>query len=95
MLLLAVLLQLASPSAEPAPSIGVRLAPDTALIARDRAGTLLVRRFCDTSGLSPCIRTVPDRTLDPGASAIVYNPFYEQPPRLGASELRYALVQTY
>src|SRR4051794_33963153 len=52
------------------------------MTGHDVAGTPILRRFCDTSGLSPCIRTVPDRTLDPGAGAIVYNPFYELPARV-------------
>jgi hypothetical protein len=61
------------------------------MTARDPAGALILRRFCDTSGLSPCIRTVPDRTLDAGATAIVYNPFQELPARLPLRELRYVL----
>ena len=61
------------------------------MTGHDPAGTLLLRRFCDTSGLSPCIRTVPDRTLDPGATTIVYNPFHELPARLPLRELRYVL----
>jgi hypothetical protein len=60
--------------------------------AHDPAGALVLRRFCDTSGLSPCIRTVPDRRLDPGATAIVYNPFDELPPGLALRELRYVLA---
>ena len=60
--------------------------------AHDPAGAMLLRRFCDGSGLSPCIRTVPDRTLDPGASTIVYNPFHELPARLPLRELRYVLA---
>jgi hypothetical protein len=47
------------------------------MTAHDRTGALLLRRLCDTSGLSPCIRTVPDWRLDPGATGIVYNPFHE------------------
>ena len=54
--------------------------------------TLVLRRFCDTSGLSPCIRTVPDRTVDPGATAIVYNPFHELPAGVPLRELRYVLA---
>jgi hypothetical protein len=61
------------------------------MTAHDSAGALVLRRFCDTSGLSPCIRTVPDRTLDPGATAIVYNPFHDLPPLLPLHELRYVL----
>ena len=61
------------------------------MTARDATGVLLLRRFCDGSGLSPCIRTVPDRTLDPGATTIVYNPFHELPARLPLRELRYVL----
>ena len=62
------------------------------MTAHDAAGELVLRRFCDTSGLSPCIRTVPDRTLEPGGSAIVYNPFDELPARLPLRELRYVLA---
>jgi len=62
------------------------------MTAHDPAGAMLLRRFCDGSGLSPCIRTVPDRALDPGASTIVYNPFYELPARLPLRELRYVLA---
>ena len=61
------------------------------MTAHDAAGVLLLRRFCDGSGLSPCIRTVPDRTLDPGATAILYNPFHELPDHLPLRELRYVL----
>jgi hypothetical protein len=61
------------------------------MTAHDPAGALVLRRFCDTSGLSPCIRTVPDRTLGPGATTIVYNPFHELPARLPLRELRYVL----
>jgi murein DD-endopeptidase MepM/ murein hydrolase activator NlpD len=59
--------------------------------AHDAAGAMVLRRFCDASGLSPCIRTLPERTLDPGASTIVYNPFHELPARLPLWELRYVL----
>ena len=62
------------------------------LTAHDTAGRLVLRRFCDTSGLSPCIRTVPDRTLTPGGSGIVYNPFDELPASLPLRELKYALA---
>jgi Peptidase family M23 len=61
------------------------------MTALDGNGRLLLRRFCDTSGLSPCIRTVPDRTLDPGAASIVYNPFHELPAGLPLRELQYVL----
>ncbi|HYC32270.1 MAG TPA: M23 family metallopeptidase [Gemmatimonadales bacterium] len=61
------------------------------MTAHDSAGRLLLRRFCDTSGLSPCIRTVPDRTLNPGGSTIVYNPFDELPPAVPLADLRYVL----
>jgi hypothetical protein len=125
MLLLALLLQAAPPSA--ASPLGVRLAPDTALVERDPAtgagyanfdllitnraasgpplelasivmtayapaGALVLRRFCDGSGLSPCIRTVPDRTLEPGATTIVYNPFYQLPARIPIGALHYVLA---
>jgi len=62
------------------------------MTAHDAAGVLLLRRFCDGSGLSPCIRTVPDRTLEPGATTIVYNPFYQLPARLPLGELQYVLA---
>ena len=61
------------------------------MTAHDPAGRLLLRRFCDTSGLSPCIRTIPDRTLDAGGSTIVYNPFDELPAGVPLRELRYVL----
>jgi hypothetical protein len=59
--------------------------------AYEGSGELVLRRFCDTSGLSPCIHTVPDRRIEPGGPAIVYNPFDELPPGLAPSELRYVL----
>jgi hypothetical protein len=62
------------------------------MTAHDPAGQLVLRRFCDTSGLSPCIRTVPDRVLAPGGSTIVYNPFDELPAGLAPRELRYVLA---
>ncbi len=61
------------------------------MTAHDGAGVLLLRRFCDGSGVSPCIRTVPDRTVDPGATTIVYNPFHQLPAHLPLRELRYVL----
>lgn len=77
--------------------IGSRAAAPLELVsivmtAHDPAGRLVLRRFCDTSGLSPCIRTVPDRVLDPGGSTIVYNPFDELPAGLALRELRYVLA---
>jgi hypothetical protein len=124
-LLVALLVQAAPPSG--GSTLGVRLAPDTALVERDpatgagyanfdllvtnraasgpplelasivmtaydRGGALVLRRFCDGSGLSPCIRTVPDRTLEAGGTTIVYNPFYELPARLPLGELHYVLA---
>ncbi len=62
------------------------------VVTAHAGGQLVLRRFCDTSGLSPCIRTIPDRTIPPGASAIVYNPFDELPAHLPLRELRYVLV---
>jgi hypothetical protein len=62
------------------------------MTAHDAASQLVLRRFCDTSGLSPCIRTVPDRTLTPGTSGVVFNPFDELPPQLSLRELRYVLA---
>lgn len=61
------------------------------MTAHDPAGAMVLRRFCDGSGLSPCIQTVPARSLEPGATAIVYNPFFELPARLPLRELRYVL----
>jgi len=51
------------------------------MTAHDPAGAMLLRRFCDGSGLSPCIRTMPDRALAPGASTIVYNPLPQDDPK--------------
>ena len=54
--------------------------------AQLRPAELVLRRFCDTSGLSPCIRTVPGP--DPRIRApltIVYNPFDELPAGLAAA----------
>ena len=62
------------------------------MTAHDLAGQLLLRRFCDRSGLSPCIRTVPDRLLAPGGSMIVYNPFDELPAQIPLKGLRYVLA---
>ena len=61
------------------------------MTGHDPAGALVLRRFCDTSGLSPCIRTLPDRTLDPTATSIVYNPVHELPAHVPLRELRYVL----
>ena len=58
----------------------------------DAAGRLVHQRFCDGSGISPCIATLPDRTVAPGGSAIVYNPFSSFPAGLQLAELRYELV---
>jgi hypothetical protein len=62
------------------------------MTAHDAAGRMVLRRFCDTSGLSPCIHTVPDRRLRAGGTAIVYNPFDELPARLPMQGLRYVLA---
>ncbi|HVX87677.1 MAG TPA: hypothetical protein VG940_02030, partial [Gemmatimonadales bacterium] len=58
----------------------------------DAAGRLVHQRFCDGSGISPCNATLPDRTVRPGGSAIVYNPFPALPAGLQLAELRYELV---
>lgn len=58
----------------------------------DASGTLLFRRFCDRSGISPCIGTVPDRTLAPGATGIIYNPFHTLPGDLPLATLSYELA---
>jgi hypothetical protein len=61
------------------------------MTAHDAAGRLVLRRFCDRSGLSPCIHTIPGRALAPGATTIVYNPFDELPARMPLRKLRYVL----
>jgi hypothetical protein len=75
-----------------APAVEPRELVSIVMTAHDPAGALVLRRFCDTSGLSPCIRTVPDRSLSPGATGIVYNPFHELPARVPLRELRYVLA---
>jgi hypothetical protein len=62
------------------------------MTAHDADGRMLLRRFCDGSGLGPCIRTVPDRVVRPGGSTIVYNPFDELPAGVALGQLRYVLV---
>jgi hypothetical protein len=62
------------------------------MTAHDSIGRMVLRRFCDRSGLSPCIRTIPDRVLDPQSSIILYNPFHELPAGLPLRELRYVLT---
>lgn len=63
-----------------------------AVSAFDASGRLMHQRFCDGSGISPCNATLPDRTVAPGGSAIVYNPFPSFPAGLQLAELRYELV---
>ena len=63
-----------------------------AVSAFDAAGRLMHQRFCDGSGISPCIATLPDRSVAPGGSAIIYNPFPSFPAGLQLAELRYELV---
>lgn len=58
----------------------------------DAAGRLVHQRFCDGSGISPCNATLPDRTVAPGRTAIIYNPFPAFPAGLSLAELRYELV---
>lgn len=58
----------------------------------DAAGRLIHQRFCDGGGLSPCNATLPDRTVAPGGSAVVYNPFPAFPAGLQLAELQYELV---
>ena len=53
------------------------------MTAHDPAGALVLRRFCDTSGLSPCIRTVPDRMRKLGGDPLA--PVLELAPDLGAA----------
>ena len=60
--------------------------------AYDSARQLVQRRFCDRSGFSPCIATLPEREVAPGGSAIIYNPFHTLPGDLALAELRYELV---
>lgn len=63
-----------------------------AVRAFDAAGHLVHQRFCDGSGISPCIATLPDRAVAPGGRAIVYNPFPSFPAGIQLAELRYELV---
>ncbi len=60
--------------------------------ARDGRGEVVLRRFCDTSGISPCIETVPGRVIDAGGTGIVYNPFPVLPTGVPVDALRYELV---
>ncbi|MBA2626883.1 MAG: M23 family metallopeptidase [Gemmatimonadales bacterium] len=58
----------------------------------DARGTLVLRRFCDGSGFSPCIATVPDRVIDPSVTTVIYNPFHTFRADLPLGALRYELV---
>lgn len=64
------------------------------LSARDARGGLLYQRFCDGSGFSPCIATMPDRTLAASQSAAVYNPFHTLPGDIPLATLEYELFYT-
>ena len=58
----------------------------------DPAHQLVLRRFCDGSGISPCNATLPDRLVPAGGSVILYNPFHTLPGDLRLGELNYELV---
>lgn len=60
----------------------------------DAADRLVHTRFCDGSGLSPCIATLPDRRVPAGGRAILYNPFPAFPAGLPLAALTYTLVFT-
>ncbi len=61
------------------------------LSATDPSGTPVLQRYCDGSGLSPCIATIPGREIAPGARAIVYNPFHTLPGDITLGTLTYEL----
>src|SRR6478736_4279894 len=62
------------------------------LTATDRSGLSAWQRYCDGSGLSPCIATVPGREIAAGKSGIIYNPFHTLPGDLALGALTYELL---
>ncbi len=69
-----------------------RLLTAVRLSAYDTGNRLVWRRFCDQSGMSPCIHTLPGRELAAGGSGILYNPFYSLPVDREIAVLEYTLV---
>lgn len=57
--------------------------------AFDKAGKPLLRRFIDSNGFAPSIETVPNRTIEPGAKIVVFNPFHSFRPDLELHHLTY------
>lgn len=70
---------------------GARTLSAIHLTATDRAGATLWQRYCDGSGLSPCIATIPGREIAAGRSGIIYNPFHTLPGDLALEDLTYEL----
>jgi hypothetical protein len=56
--------------------------------AYDASGKLLLRKFINNSGFSPSLNTVfPDRKVEPGATGMMFNPFYILPPDVEPARL--------
>jgi hypothetical protein len=56
----------------------------------DAAGGLQLRKLVNENGPSPSARVLaPDRVLPPGATGMVFNPFFEFPREVELSRLRY------
>lgn len=58
----------------------------------DRHGELAIRKFLDGNGVSPSIRTVPNRELSANASVLVMNPLFRYPRDVELGRLRFTLT---
>jgi peptidase M23-like protein len=62
------------------------------LVARDAKGVVSLRRFVNTSGMNPGLKTIPQRDVDPGEAVRVFNPFYSLDEDLLPARLEYSFT---
>lgn len=62
------------------------------MTARDASGTFLTSRELNDLGMCPALATIPKRTLEPGKTLLLFNPFYEFPSHFQPASLQYTLT---